>query len=37
MKGIELRKKEKMIMGFETIDECNVFLDNFNLHYKNQR
>ena len=37
MKGIKLRKKENMIMGFETIDECNVFLDNLNIHYKKGR
>ena len=35
MKGIELSKKKKMIMGFENINECNEFLHNLNIHYKN--
>ena len=35
MKGIELNKKKKMIMGFENINECNEFLHNLNIHYEN--
>ena len=34
MKGIELSKKKKMIMGFENINECNEFLHNLNIIYK---